>query len=427
MPAGSVALAGQYSGVYPRESPGGWQLLGRTDAPVWDVTRERPALLLPGDSVRFVAVRELAGTPAGPGVDHSSSCQDRGLPGRASRGHSRADGEAGGGGDGSEVSGGVEVVSPGVQALVQDLGRPGSEGAGVSASGALDRPSLRAANRAVGNPSGAAVIESVGGLRLRAHGPQVLAVTGAVGGVVVRPGATEAGSPDRRPRPGEPFALDDGDELRIAPPTRGVRAYVAVRGGIDVPPVLGSRATDVLAGLGPDPLGSGDLLPVGVPERGLPAAEQPGAPSGSPVDSLPAPGEVTVLPIVLGPRDDWFDAAAVARLTGQDWLVTPRSNRIGLRMDGEPLARVPDRDGAELPSEGCVTGAIQVPPDGLPVLFLADHPLTGGYPVIGAVAADHVPLAGQLPAGVRVRFAVRDRAPGARPEDSIQNHPGGTP
>ena len=449
VPAGSVALAGQYSGVYPRESPGGWQLLGRTDAPVWDVTRERPALLLPGDRVRFVAVRELAAAgPSGPGVDHSSSCQDRGLPGRNCCGQSRADGAAADG----EVGGGVEVVSPGVQALIQDLGRPGSEGAGVSASGALDRPSLRAANRAVGNPSGAAVVESVGGLRLRAHGSQVLAVTGAVGDIVVRPGATGSGAtepdaiepgasgpprPDRRPRPGEPFALDDGDELRLAPPTRGVRAYVAVRGGIDVPPVLGSRATDVLAGLGPDPLGSGDLLPVGVPERGLPAVDpsapgdavHPGEapPSGSPVDSLPAPGEVTVLPIVLGPRDDWFDAAAIARLTGQDWLVTPRSNRIGLRLDGAPLARVPDRDGAELPSEGCVTGAIQVPPDGLPVLFLADHPLTGGYPVIGAVAADHVPLAGQLPAGARVRFAVQDPAPGARPADTIQNHPGGTP
>ncbi|MFD2793605.1 carboxyltransferase domain-containing protein [Promicromonospora vindobonensis] len=395
VPAGSVALAGPYSGIYPRESPGGWQLVGRTDAPVWDVTRERPALMLPGDQVRFVAVqekvrlRETAETagPAVPGVGHGS--------------------------------GGVEVVGAGVQALVQDLGRPGSEGAGVSASGALDRPSLRAANRAAGNPSGTAAIESVGGLRLRARGPQVLAVTGAAGDIVVRPGArtepaaapgtTTPARPDRRPLPGEPFALDDGDELRLAPSARGVRAYVAVRGGIDVLPVLGSRATDVLAGLGPDPLGPGDLLPVGVPGRGVPAAG--GAP---PSGDLPAPGEVTELSIVLGPRDDWFDAATLARLTGQDWLVTPRSNRIGLRLDGDPLTRVPDRRGAELPSEGCVTGAIQVPPDGLPVLFLADHPLTGGYPVIGAVVADHVPLAGQLPAGARVRL-------------TIQNHPGGTP
>lgn len=463
VPAGSVALAGPYSGVYPRESPGGWQLLGRTDAPVWDVTRERPALLLPGDEVRFTAVRALAAAQSGPvvsgpEVNHSGSCQDPGLPGSSCCGQPRADVVAAGGA--------LEVVSPGVQALVQDRGRPGSEGAGVSASGALDRPSLRAANRAVGNPSDAAVVESVGGLRLRAHGPQVLAVTGAVGDIVVRPGTARPGGdgsdgaepspaepapaepgaatpvrPDRRPLPGEPFALDDGDELRLAPPARGVRAYVAVRGGIDAPPVLGSRATDVLAGLGPEPLGSGDLLPVGGPERGVPAVEPhaagphgtgasgapatgdtvhpAGAPSSDRQDSLPAPGEVTVLSIVLGPRDDWFDAATIARLTGQDWLVTPRSNRIGLRLEGDPLVRIPERASAELPSEGCVTGAIQVPPDGQPVLFLADHPLTGGYPVVGAVVAGHVPLAGQLPTGARVRFTIQNH-PG-------QNHPGGTP
>jgi KipI family sensor histidine kinase inhibitor len=414
VPAGSVALAGPYSGVYPRESPGGWQLVGRTDAPVWDVTRERPALMLPGDEVRFVAVRATAKVRLDHVIGHDSAA--RTVPDRMVE----ADLSETGLGRGE-----VEIVSPGVVALVQDLGRPGSEGAGVSASGALDRPSLRAANRAVGNPPDAAGVESVGGLRLRAHGPQVLAVTGAAGEIVVRPGAASgpggaapvAGAsdaparPDRRPLPGEPFALDDGDELRLAPSARGVRAYVAVRGGIDVPPVLGSRATDVLAGLGPDPLGPGDLLPVGAQERGVPATVPRSAPAS---DDPPAPGEVTELSIVLGPRDDWFSAATIARLTDQDWVVTPRSNRIGLRLDGEPLTRVPDRHGSELPSEGCVTGAIQVPPDGLPVLFLADHPLTGGYPVIGAVTADHVSLAGQLPAGARVRF-------------TIQNHPGGTP
>ncbi|MDR7383748.1 urea amidolyase family protein [Promicromonospora iranensis] len=427
VPAGSVALAGPYSGVYPRESPGGWQLVGRTDAPVWDVTRDRPALMLPGDEVRFVPLPAGPTAPAGPpepGTD----------PGGATAGGSAAGGTAGDSGSsgGAARGNGVEVVRVGVQALVQDLGRPGSEGAGVSASGALDRPSLRAANCAVGNPSDAAAIESVGGLRLRARGPQVLAVTGAAGDVVVRPGPggpdkTGACRPDRRPRPGEPFALDDGDELRLAPPTRGVRVYVAVRGGIDVPPVLGSRSTDVLAGLGPEPLGAGDVLPVGVPARGLPAAgpssvaatgtpgdDRSGTGGTPPSGGLPAVGEVTELPIVLGPRDDWFDDAALTRLTGQDWVVTPRSNRVGLRLDGEPVARVRDKEGAELPSEGCVTGAIQMPPDGLPVLFLADHPLTGGYPVIGAVVAGHVPLAGQLPAGARVRF-------------TIQNHPGGTP
>ncbi|MEV0892074.1 urea amidolyase family protein [Promicromonospora sp. NPDC050262] len=400
VPAGSVALAGPYSGVYPRESPGGWQLLGRTDAPVWDVTRERPALMLPGDSVRFVEVHDLAPQapmPRPTALDHSSRCRDRSRPGSDCCGRGP----------------GLEVIGTGVQALVQDLGRAGSEGAGVSASGAMDRPSLRAANRAVGNPADAAVVESVGGLRLRARGPQVLAVTGGVGDVVVRPGSGGPGSAGRRPRSGEPIALDDGDELRLTPPTRGVRAYVAVRGGIDVPPVLGSRATDVLAGLGPDPLGSGDVLPVGAMDRGLPAVAPSPPRAGGAADHLPAAGETTELAVVLGPRDDWFDAAAIDLLTGQDWLVTPRSNRIGLRLDGRPLERLPERRSSELPSEGCVTGAIQVPPDGLPVLFLADHPLTGGYPVVGAVIADHVALAGQLPAGARVRFTIR-------------NHPGGT-
>ncbi|MCP2266471.1 carboxyltransferase domain-containing protein [Promicromonospora thailandica] len=405
VPAGSVALAGPYSGVYPRESPGGWQLVGRTDAPVWDVTRERPALMLPGDRVRFVAVTSAA---------ESRSAVENDL-----RDGSGAEDDPQVVLEENRNAAGVQVVASGVVAVVQDLGRAGSEGAGVSASGALDRPSLRAANRAVGNPVDAAVVEAVGGLRLRARGPQVLAVTGAVGEIVVRPGAP-------RPRPGEPFALDDGDELRFAAPARGVRAYVAVRGGISVPPVLGSRATDVLAGLGPDPLRPGDLLPVGVPERGLPAVGPRAVPAPAvpapPGTGLPAPGETTVLDIVLGPRDDWFDAAGIDLLTGQDWLVTPRSNRIGLRLDGTPLPRTPDRVGAELPSEGCVTGAIQVPPDGLPVLFLADHPLTGGYPVIGAVVAGHVPLAGQLPAGARIRFHVRDvpRPDGTTPA-------GGTP
>lgn len=437
VPAGSVALAGPYSGVYPRESPGGWQLVGRTDAPVWDVTRERPALLLPGDEVRFTPVRESAtggrahldpaigpGSPLETAPDRSVEAD---LP------------EAGAPGAGPGWTG-LQVVSSGVQALVQDLGRAGAESAGVSVSGALDRVSHRAADHAVGNRSDAAVIESVGGLRLRAHGPQVLAVTGAVGQIVVRPAAggpdgDATARPDRRPQPGEPFALDDGDELRLTAPARGVRAYVAVRGGITVPLVLGSRATDLLAGLGPDPLGAGDLLPVGRPGPGLPAVEPcrggvSGSPAGpsaaaasespvrpvatTPPDRLPAPGEVTMLPIVLGPRDDWFDAATIGRLTCQDWLVTPRSNRIGLRLEGSPLTRVPERDAAELPSEGCVTGAIQVPPDGQPVLFLADHPLTGGYPVVGAVAADHVSRAGQVPAGARIRFTIQHR-PGGIP------------
>jgi KipI family sensor histidine kinase inhibitor len=395
VPAGSVALAGPYAGVYPRESPGGWRLVGRTDARVWDVDREPPSLWQPGDVVRFVPVRAQA---RGGGV------AGRGAPvPRPEAGRSAAP---------AASAGALVVVSPGVQTVVQDLGRPGLARLGVAASGALDPVSLRAADRAVGNTSGAAALEVVGPARLRARGPHVVAVAGAPAPVTVVPGAA-GGGPARTPRTATAagpaaFALDDGDELRLGVPARGARTYVAVRGGLAVPPVLGSRSTDVLAGLGPAPVAAGDVLPVGAVGPGLPAADpgppgpavRPGAPD-APTASLPAPGDVVVLRVVLGPRADWFDDAGLAALTGQEWEVTPRSNRVGLRLAGAP---VPRARAGELPSEGCVVGALQVPPDGQPVLFLADHPLTGGYPVVGAVVAAQAPLLGQLPVGARVRF-----------------------
>ena len=392
VPAGSVALAGPWSGVYPRESPGGWQLIGRTDVVTWDADRDPPTPWAPGDRVRFTVVRESvrgrsAGEVGGPGRDRWSgpptSPRTTDLAGAAPSGP------------------GLDVVTPGAQALLQDLGRPALEHLGVSASGAADPRSLRAANRAVGNPPGAAAVEAVGGLRLRARGPVVLALAGADADAVVHP----AGAPDeRRAAPfARPFLLADGDELALGHPARGWRTYVAVRGGVDAPPVLGSRATDTLAGLGPAPLGPATRLAAGPGGAAdAVAAHDVGAPSPS---TLPAPGEVTTLPLVLGPHDDWFDAASLALLAGQDWEVTARSDRVGLRLAGpSPLARTPDARGRELPSVGCVTGAVQVPPDGLPVLFGPDHPLTGGYPVVGAVASGHLWLLGQLPPGALVRF-----------------------
>ena len=385
VPVGSVAMAGPYSGVYPRESPGGWQLLGRTGVAVWDQERDPPALWRPGDRVRFVDVGADGVGPVGP-VGSPGSGRQSGLP----NGTRTAD-----------LTAALEVVDPGVLTIVEDLGRPGIAAMGVSTSGALDARSLRAANRVVGNPVGAAGLETTGGLRLRARGRLVVSVTGAAAPLTVHP--ADGGAP-RRVRASAPTVLADGDELDVAVPSRGMRCYVAVRGGVDVEPVLGSRATDVLAGLGPGPLRAGDTVPVG-----------PGAPLG-PVAlgdagardprALPAPGDVVTLPLVLGPRDDWFDAASLARLADQEWEVTARSNRVGLHLRGhEPLQRSAAYADAELPSEGCVTGALQVPSDGQPVLFLADHPLTGGYPVVGAVRSADVGTAGQLPPGARVRFA----------------------
>ncbi|MCK0117750.1 urea amidolyase family protein [Isoptericola sp. S6320L] len=384
VPAGAVALAGEHSGVYPRESPGGWQLVGRTGVVTWDVRRDPPALWVPGDRVRFEAVRESV-RGAGAAFGTSSPVRQLEVPNQT----------------GSAERGGLEVVEPGLQTLVQDLGRPGHADLGVAASGAADPRSLRAANRAVGNPVGAAALETLGGLRLRAHGAVVVAVTGAPAPLSTVP---DGGGPARPHHLGRAFALADGDELSIGTPPRGLRSYVAVRGGLDVPAVLGSRATDVLAGLGPDPLRAGTLLPAGPPPSAAVETGETGAPDPA---ALPAPGEVVTLPLVLGPRDDWFTAQSLRLLTQQEWEVTARSNRVGLRLAGDtPLDRRPALADAELPSEGCVTGALQVPPDGRPVLFLADHPLTGGYPVVAAVPAAALWLAGQVPPGARLRFRV---------------------
>ena len=383
VPAGSVALAGPFTGVYPRESPGGWQLIGRTDALMWDIDRDPPALLSPGTTVRFEQVRAQA-VMAENAADRADARDDTGRHAAA-----RATDP------GSPASPAIEVVRASMQLLVQDAGRPGFAALGVSASGAADRRAMREANRAVGNATGAAVLESVGGAVLRFRGAGVAAVTGAVGALDL----VDADGVSRRIAHGAPFATVDGDELTLAHPVSGLRYVIAVRGGLAVEPALDSRASDTLAGLGPAPLAAGDVLRVGD------AAPHPVEPEVSP-RTLPEPGDLVDLEITLGPRDDWFTATALDTLTSQEWTVTPRSDRVGIRLEGDvPLER---SISGELPSEGAVTGAIQVPPDGQPVLFLPDHPLTGGYPIIGALTDRSLDLAGQLPPGARIRFTIKE-------------------
>jgi biotin-dependent carboxylase-like uncharacterized protein len=230
---------------------------------------------------------------------------------------------------------------------------------------------------------------------LRFHGSGVAAVSGAEGALEL----VDATGVARRIAHGAPFATVEGDELTLGHPTSGLRYIIAVRGGVAVDPALDSRASDTLAGLGPAPLAAGDVLGVGD------SARHPVEPDVTP-RTLPASGELVDLEITLGPRDDWFTASALATLTGQEWTVTPRSDRVGIRLEGAvPLERSVS---GELPSEGAVTGAIQVPPDGQPVLFLPDHPLTSGYTIIGALTDRSLDLAGQLPPGVRVRFTVKE-------------------
>ncbi|MDX6739903.1 biotin-dependent carboxyltransferase family protein [Actinocorallia sp. A-T 12471] len=278
----------------------------------------------------------------------------------------------------------IEVLAGGALTTVQDLGRAGLAHLGVPKAGAADTESLALANRLVGNPEDAAGLElTFGGARLRFVRPAWVAVTGApVDWAVDGRGQGCLG----------PCFVPGGAVVRFGTPERGLRSYLAVRGGIAVPEVLGSRSTDLLSGLGPVPLAEGMTLPVG---------RIVGAFAGVDVAPRPALPAAPVLAVVPGPRADWFTADALRTLFDARYEVTDRSNRVGVRLDGPPLERA--RAG-ELPSEGMVTGALQVPPDGKPILFLADHPTTGGYPVIAVVAEADLGQAAQLRPGDGVRF-----------------------
>ncbi len=381
VPAGAVALADAYSAVYPRVTPGGWQLIGRTDAALWSLDRDPPALIQPGNRVQFRAVRELL----------EVSSKSRPIGGAADA-------------DEQETRTGLLVVQPGVQTTVQDLGRPGFAHLGVAGAGALDRGALRRANRLVGNGQingqAAAVLENaLGGLILEAHSEQVLAVTGAHVSLSI-----SGANPREAPRE-TPIALHAGERLTLGAPQHGVRSYVAVRGGFDEPLHLGSRSTDSMSGIGPAPLLAGTEL------RVLPAP--PSSVVGAAESPSPPPDAVTELRYLPGPRADWFSSETLADFSQTDWSVTAQSNRIGLRLDGPALTR---SHTGELPSEGTVAGAIQLPASGLPVLFLADHPVTGGYPVLGVVLHVDLDRAAQLPAGARIRFV--PLTPGTSPADA---------
>ncbi|MDQ3359868.1 MAG: biotin-dependent carboxyltransferase family protein [Actinomycetota bacterium] len=277
----------------------------------------------------------------------------------------------------------LTVLATGPLCTVQDRGRPGYAALGVSQSGAADLGAHDLANRLVGNPVEAATLEiTLGGLRIRAGSDLQVAVAGAR-------------------CPGVPHhalvRLPVGAELTLGAPEAGLRSYLGVRGGVDVPTVLGSRSTDLLSGIGPAPLSDGDVVPVGRPTGVLPDVDL--APVAEPA------GGTTDLGLIPGPRRDWFDDVAWGRLTGRPWSVDSQSNRIAVRLEGTPvLSRT--REG-ELSSEGLLRGAVQVPPSGQPVIFGADHPVTGGYPVIGYVVLADQDRCAQLRAGQRIRFHPR--------------------
>ena len=278
------------------------------------------------------------------------------------------------------------MLNAGPLTLIEDRGRPGFASLGVPPSGAMDRAALGLGNRLVGNAPDAAGLEVLGGgLALRAVGPIWFAVTGAWGDVRVD---------DRPVSVDRPAYAPDGGVLELALPSFGLRYSVAVRGGIDASATLGSRSSDVLSGLGPAALQDGDVLTLGrEPVTPVPTAGE--------AFTGPPPSGAVRLGLRPGPRTDWFRAASWSALFEQEWRVSPRSNRVGIRLEGTPLERT---RADELPSEGMVAGALQVPPNGLPAILGPDHPVTGGYPVIAVVVDRDLDALAQLVPGQPLMF-----------------------
>lgn len=363
VPAGSVAIGGAQTGIYPQATPGGWRLIGRTPMRLFDAHRRPPAWLELGDRVRFVPVDrvDLTATDMTPPPVPSGDT-------------------------------GIEVLRPGLLTSVQDLGRPGLAHLGVAPGGAADAVSLRIGNLLVGNPETAAGLEmTLVGPTLRFAAHALVALTGA----------------DLAPRLGgqalptwQPVVVRAGQVLEVGPTRQGARAYLALRGGIAVPPALGSAATHLAAGFGGlagRMLRAGDTLAGGPPAlqtRRWRAAAEPAR-----VHALLA-GDV--LRVTSGAHARTFPPEALDALTSTSWTVSPRSDRTGVRFQGPALAP----GTATLLTEGVPTGALQVPPDGLPILMLADHPTTGGYPQLACVIAADLHRLGQLAPGQTVRLAL---------------------
>jgi KipI family sensor histidine kinase inhibitor len=368
VPGGSVALAGGFAAIYPQTSPGGWQIVGHSGIELFDPTTPPYALLRAGDRVRLTD----RGRPTAP-IPITGASPTTGRPPWR-----------------SDARRTLLVENPGLLSLVQDLGRPGVAALGVPPAGAVDPYALRIANRMVGNAEGSAAIETTArGPTLRFAVPAHVAV---VGSAPVRI--------DGHPVPeGSVLPVGAGQTLATGDERRGLRSYIAVSGGIDVPAVLGSRSSDVLCRLGPGPLVAGDVVALGTPGR----------PGGRFAVGPPSPGAEPTIRVMVGP--DRFPAATVDGFVSTTWTVDRSSDRIGVRLQADPPWVVPPLD---VTSRGMVTGAIQLPPDSRPIVLLNDHATVGGYPVIATVVSADLGLVGQLRPGDPVRFEPVDRQQASR-------------
>jgi KipI family sensor histidine kinase inhibitor len=358
VPEGAIAIAGPQTGVYPRSLPGGWNLLGRTSLRLFDASRANPSTLMPGDRVRFAPTKTLPPTES-----LSTTAYD---------------------------GAGVRVLTPGILTTIQDAGRRGLRRLAVPLSGVADTESARRANRCVGNPLDALLIEICGpGLRLSFERPTYVAISGAHVTAHLERGDLEGGLM-AFPMNGA-VRVRPSNVLEVTSVQDGNRAYVAIA-GLDAPRVLGSASADLGSGF-LRPLEPGDGLTLGpvdadrVPREGSEAAPRRAS-----------------IRVILGPQIDHFDAETIETFFATAWRTGLDSDRVGARLDG---VRLRHAGPAEIVSDGMAPGCIQVPPDGRPIVMLKDCPTTGGYPKIGCVVSEDLGLLAQaIPGRTEIRFSV---------------------
>lgn len=382
VPFGSVGIAGLQTGIYPSETPGGWQLVGRTPVRTFDLSRSRPDpfLVKAGDAVQFYRIPpadwdRLAGSPLHrPAEPHT-------LSAFSCRSH-------------------MHIIRPGLQTTIQDRGRWGWQSRGVSPAGPMDPCAHRVANALVGNDRDAATLEiALRGPEVEFDDDQIVAVVGGAFSITVD---------GRAQHMNVPFIVPSGSRLRFGERLRGSRAYLAVAGGIVCAPTLGSRATHLVSrmgGLDGRAVAAGDRLPVGDPGvRPRIVRPKPAATHGLP--AMPVAGRPTRIRVLPGPQRDYFAADALEALQSAPYAVRADSDRMGFRLEGPVLRHA---RGADIISDATPLGVLQVPASGQPVLLMADRQTTGGYPKLATVITADVGLAGQLAPGDRIAFEVCTR------------------
>lgn len=361
VPAGSVGIGGAQTGVYPTATPGGWSLIGRTPLRLFRPENEAaPTLLEAGDAVSLMPVTEK----------QAAQLEEKPVAAPSIKV--------------TKQSALFEVLKPGTLTTVQDLGRPGRQHLGIPVGGPMDRQAARVANLLLGNDENDPLLEvTLTGPELKFLRESWIAVTGAeINGV-----------------PGwRPVRVEAGDVVSLTELTRGARAYMAVAGGLEIPRVLGGAGTLLRAGIGG---WNGRALQAGDRPGGRASVlETTGAWSASPEFNAATGGDATVR-FIKGPQWDGFAAASRRAFLGKLFKVTARSDRMGIRLEGPALRQDAER---ELTSEGVGFGSVQVPPDGQPIVLMADRQTIGGYPKIGHVIAVDLPRLAQARTGCAVRF-----------------------